>query len=138
MATKKTTVAKTPAKKMKSGMGMKVGVGVAAGVAAAIAGAYLMYAKSAEPHRKQVKAWAVKARKDVAREVGKLKNLSASQYAEIIDKAMQRYATLKEASAPEILAAAKEMKAEWRNIQAHAKKAAVGIKKAEPKKKMKK
>ena len=121
-------------KKMKSGgkkvvankkrMGMKVGVGVAAGVAAALAGAYLLYAKSAAPQRKKAKAWVAKARKDVAREVGKLKNVSAAQYAGIIDSAMRKYAAVKDASAPEIVQAAREMKAEWKNIQTHAKKIA--------------
>ncbi len=122
--TVKRTAGKAPMGKKKSGSstGMKVGVGVAAGVAAALAGAYLMYAKSAEPQRKAVKAWAVRARKDVVREVGKLQNISASEYARIIDKAMQRYAAFKEVNAPEIAETAKELKAEWKHIQAHAKK----------------
>jgi hypothetical protein len=122
MATKKTAKKGVPAKKKGHGsMGMKVGVTVATGVAAALAGAYLMYAKSAAPQRKQAKAWMAKARKDVARELGKLKHVSAAQYAEAVDKAMKRYASMKEASIPELLAAAKEMKAEWKHIQAHAK-----------------
>jgi hypothetical protein len=124
MATKKMKHAavKKPVAKKKGSMGLKVGVGVAAGVAAALAGAYLMYAKSAAPQRKAAKAWALKARKDVAREVGKMKHISASEYARIIDKAMQRYAAFKEVNAPEIAETAKELKAEWKHIQAHAKK----------------
>jgi cytochrome c oxidase assembly factor CtaG len=124
MATKKmkSAAAKRPIAKKKGSMGVKVGVGVAAGVAAALAGAYLMYSKSAAPQRKQAKAWAAKARKDVACEVGKLKNVSASEYARIIDKAMQRYAAFKEVNGPEIAKTAKELKAEWKHIQAHAKK----------------
>lgn len=139
---KKTTkhaAAKMPTAKKKGhgSRGMKVGMGVAAGVAAALAGAYLMYAKSAAPQRKQAKAWALKARKDVVREVGKLKHVSASEYARIIDKAMRRYAAFKEVNAPEIAEAARELKAEWKNIQATAARVskAAGMKKVAPKRK---
>jgi hypothetical protein len=139
MATK--TTKNVPAKKTgNSAKGVKIGVGVAAGVAAALAGAYLMYSKQAEPQRKQAKAWVSKARKDVAREVGKLKNISAGEYGRIIDKAMERYSAFKEVNAPEIAKTARELKAEWKNIQAMAartKKTPSG-KKAAPKARTKK
>jgi hypothetical protein len=142
MATKKINalVAKKAVVKKKGVTAMKVGVSIAAGVAVALAMRALnswMYSKSAAPQRKQAKAWVIKARKDVMREVGKLKNISASEYARIIDKAMERYAAFKEVNGSEIAKTAKEMKAEWKNIQAAARKATKmpGVKKAAPKKK---
>lgn len=128
MPTKKVKrfAAKVPAKKggganMKA---MKVGAGVAAGVAAALAGAYLLYHKSAAPQRKQAKAWVLKAKKEAAREMKKLKQVSAAEYGRIIDKAMQRYGSVKEVNAAELMAAAGDLKAEWKHIQAEAAKTA--------------
>lgn len=126
MATKKKTkrpVAKAPTRKGGSMKAMKVGAGVAAGVAAALAGAYLMYHKSAAPQRKQAKAWIMKARKDAAREMKKLKHVSAAEYGRIIDKAMQRYGSMKEVNAAELMKAANELKGEWKHIQSEASKA---------------
>jgi len=133
--TKRAAVKKVASK--KNGMkAMKVGAGVAVGVAAALAGAYLLYHKPGTPQRKQAKAWVMKARRDAAREMKKMKRVSAAEYGRIIDKAMQRYGSMKEVNAGELMAAAADLKAEWKHIQAEAAKAVKGSKPVIPKRKV--
>ena len=114
---------------------VKVGAGVAAGVAAALAAAYLVYHNAPASKKKQVKAWVKKARNDAARELKKLKRVSAADYSRIVDKTMRGYKSLKDVSAAEVVKAAKDLKAEWKHIHAKAGKA---MKMAMPKKAKKK
>ena len=115
---------------MKKATKRKVKV-VAVGVAAALAGAYLLYRKAPASRRRQAKAWVVKARKDVAREVKKMKRVSPAEYGRIIDQAMRRYESLKNVSPAEVVNAARDLKGEWKHILAHAQKA---VKVVKPKK----
>jgi Na+/H+-translocating membrane pyrophosphatase len=119
MAKKKITKKKMAPQK-KGGLAKKMGV--AAGVAAALVGGYLLYHQSSPAQKRKAKAWVVKVRKEAAREVGKLKHVSAPEYARIVDQVMQRYASLKDASAPELIQAASDLKSEWKHIQAAATK----------------
>ena len=100
----------------------EVGAGLTAAAALAAAGAYLLSGKQGAKRKSQVKAWVVKARAEAARNIKAAKKMSAADYARIVDKAIKHYGALQKATAPEILKAAKEAKAEWKNIQAQAKK----------------
>lgn len=102
----------------------EVGAGLTAAAALAAAGAYLLSGKQGAKRKAKVKAWVVKARVEAARNIKAAKKMSAQDYTRIVDKAIKHYGALQKATAPEILKAAKEARAEWKNIQAHAKKLA--------------
>lgn len=100
-----------------------VGAGIAAGIAGALAGGYLLYQYS-KPRRKKAKAWVVAARKNAAVEAKKLSRMGEKDYHRIVEKAMRHYGAIQKAGAPEVMAAIRDAKAEWKHIQAEAKKAA--------------
>jgi hypothetical protein len=106
---------------------MAMGVaGAGALTAAALAGAaaYWFSGKEGKAHKAQAKAWAVKARKEVEKQMKHAKKLGAAEYTRIVDEAVKRYGSLENVSAADIMAAAKDMKGDWDMIQMHAKKMA--------------
>src|SRR6185437_2501084 len=120
MATKKKTNARA----------WEIGGAVTAAAIAAAAGAYLLTDKKTKA---KAKAWVGKARTEVAKHAKTAKKLGKVEYERLVNQAVRHYGNLENMTGAEILAAAKSMKSEWNNIQAHAKKMAKG--KAAPKKK---
>jgi hypothetical protein len=131
-----------PAKMSQADKNKRVAMGVAgAGVltAAALAGAaaYWFSGKDGKAHKAQAKAWAMKARKEVEKRMKEAKKLGAAEYARIVDEAVKRYGSLENVSATDIMAAAQDMKSDWKMIQMHAMKMGKTVK-AMTKKPMKK
>ena len=122
MAKRKSARGKTA---RRGGRQASLAAGVATGIAAAVVGGYLLY-KNTEPQRTQAKAWILKSRKEAARNVKKLRKVGAAEYARIVDKAVKHYGALYKANAPELAKAAADMRAEWKHIQAEARKAGAG------------
>lgn len=110
-------------KKTKSTMkkGVAIGGAVTAAVLAAAAGAYFLSNKKTQ---KKAKAWVSKAKKDIAAKAKVAKKLGKEQYNAIVDEVVNQYGPLEKLTAKDVITAAKQLKAEWDNIQKHAKKLA--------------
>lgn len=116
----------------------RVAIGVGAGVltAAALAAA-AGYLLSSKQQRAKVKAWAVKARREVAKNVRVAKRMGEKEYRRVVDQAVKRYGSMNKVNTAEILKTAGEMKAEWQRLRKNAEVIAkmAGVKKpARPKK----
>src|SRR5579862_4516765 len=98
---------------------LKVGAGIAAGIAGALVAGYLAYEKTKPQHAK-IKAWVASARHDAAKQIAKVKSMSAEEYGRIIAKAVEHYGNIQKASAPEIKKAITDAKAEWKHIKTQA------------------
>jgi hypothetical protein len=114
-------------KKKTKRLAAEVGAGVLTAAALAGAAAYfLSQTKAGKKSRAQAKAWIAKAKQEVVRNVRAARKMTQADYMRLADMAAKRYGSLEKASAPEILKAAREMKAEWKNIRNHAEKVAKG------------
>jgi hypothetical protein len=136
MATKKAS-AKKSSNIVKS---VEAGAALAA-VAGAAAGYYFYGTQNAKKHRQAATTWAKGLKKDVHTQVKKLKKIDAQSVAKIVDQASKTYQTAKGASKGDVMMAAKELKANWKTIQAElapSKKMVKAVKKATSKKAVKK
>jgi hypothetical protein len=111
-----------------------IGAGAFAAALAVAAGTYLLSGEKGKARRAKVKAWAVKARKEVARNVKTAKHLGEGEYKVLVQKAMQHYGQLENMTGAEIALAARDLMSEWKAINARAKKI-VRTKNANPVKK---
>lgn len=126
--------------KKSSKKALKVGAGVLTAAVLAGAAAYVLSdEKTMKKGKAKAKAWVAQAKKDVIKHAEAAKRLSAAEYAELVDQAVKRYGSLRNASAQEVMQAAKEMKGHWNRIQEHAMKASAmkPKKSATPKRKAK-
>ncbi len=95
---------------------VKVGAGMAAvGAAAAAAGYYFYASKNAKVHRQIAAKWAGDLKKKTVAEVKMLKKATPKAFASVVDKAAKAYAHV---DAKEVKKAVKELKANWKHIQA--------------------
>jgi uncharacterized protein YpuA (DUF1002 family) len=108
---------KNKAKRMAVG----VGAGILTAAALAAAGAYVLSDKKTQA---KAKAWAVKAKQEVAKKVRQAKQLSEGEYKHMVDEAMKRYGLMHNVSTAEVVKFAKDVKNEWGRIQDHAEKIA--------------
>src|SRR5690242_395898 len=108
---------KRMSKKMRK-VAVEAGVGVLTAAALAGAAAYLLSSKS---ERRKAKAWAMKARREVAKNVRMARRMTQKEYTRVVDKAMKRYGALHGVSSAELKKAAGELKTEWARIQRDAK-----------------
>lgn len=93
-----------------------VGAGLAA-VAAAAAGTYFLYgSKNAPKHRKQVKAWSLKARGEILEQLEKLSKVDEATYHKVIKQVASKYKTLKRLDAKDVVEFAEELKGRWKDI----------------------
>ncbi len=93
---------------------MEVGAGVLTAAALAAAAAYLL---SSKKQRARAKAWATKARREVARNVRTARRMGEAEYKRIVDRATKRYGSLHDVNVAEIMKTAQDLKAEWKQIQ---------------------
>lgn len=119
-------------RKMKKNAKMAAGIGAGVLTAAALtaAAAYLLSDKKT---MRRAKAWAQKARKEVAKNVKATRKMSEKEYARIVDKATKHYAQLHEVTAPELRRAATDLKAEWKRLRKDAKVVAKMVQARKPK-----
>ncbi|QQR82578.1 hypothetical protein IPJ70_00475 [Candidatus Campbellbacteria bacterium] len=93
-----------------------VGTGIAA-LAAAAAGTYFFYAsKDAKKNRAVVKAWSVKAKKDVVAELKQASAISEKGYHTTIKEVAERYKKLQKLDPKDVQAFVTELKGHWKNI----------------------
>lgn len=108
-------------KKAKMVKGAEIGGVITAALLAASAGAYLL---SDKKNQAKMKSWAKKARVEVAKRTKAAKHLGETQYNAIVDEVIKRYGPLEDVSARDLIAAGKELKAQWGAIQRSAQKLA--------------
>jgi hypothetical protein len=116
MATKK-----KPTKKSGSARAWEIGSAITAATLAAAAGAYLLSDKKTKT---KAKNWAMKARKEVVKNAKVAKKLGEKEYGRIVDEAMKHHAALENLTAADIIREGRELKSQWKKIQAEAKKMA--------------
>ena len=104
-------------KKMKR-MAMEAGAGVLTAAALTAAAAYLL---SSKKQRAKVKVWAVKARKEVAKDMRKARRMGENEYKRAVDRATKRYAGLHKVNTAEAMRVARDMKDEWKRLRKDAK-----------------
>ncbi|MCR4322562.1 MAG: hypothetical protein NUV61_00540 [Candidatus Azambacteria bacterium] len=117
--TKKTVAKKgaaSPKKAKSSVSSAAVGAGVAA-VAAAIAGTYFLYgSKNAQKHRKQVKAWSLKAKGEVLEQLEKLPEVNEKAYHAVVKEVASQYKTLKQLNPKDVVEFVGELRGHWKDI----------------------
>ncbi len=122
------------------------GAAALAAVAAAGVATYYFYGtKNAKKHRQAASKWATGMRKDVQKGVKALKKIDSKTVARVVDDAAAAYQGMRGVAAEDVRAAAKELKANWKQIEAEmapsasvkraVKKAVKSVSKAPPAKK---
>ncbi len=91
------------------------GVGVATALAAGAA-AYYFYGKNGAKNRAKAKKWASAAKREVVKELRKLKTLDKSAYDRTVEAVAGRYRKLKDVAPDELSALTREMKGHWGNV----------------------
>jgi hypothetical protein len=108
-------------KKLTSVEKMEIGVGLTAAAVAA-AGAYFLYgSKNAKTNRKKVKSWALKAKAEVLERLEDAKEMTESEFEELVTAIAGTYAGVKSATKGEVKDFQKEMMEHWQAIEKFAK-----------------
>lgn len=102
-------------------VGKKVAIG--AGLAAVGAGAFYLLGPNAKAHQKKVSALANKMKKEVTKEVKKIKAVTVPMYHKTVDVVSKNYAAQYKLHEKDIKAMASKMKAEWKGAKKVVKKA---------------
>ena len=102
-------------------MAMTAGAGVLTAAALAAAGAFIL---SNKKNARKAKAWAKKARTEVAKNIRRANQMSMAQYHRMVENATKRYGKLHDVDAREAMIVAKSMKAEWAALRKNAMKLA--------------
>lgn len=113
----------------------KVAVGVGLGLlaAAAVAG-YLLSGKRGEKNRKKIKAWAENAKKEIAAQLKKLKQVNKAAYNRVVDEVSRKYKAVKSVDPKELEAMVRDVKRHWQNIQQQVAREAAKTKKGSQRK----
>lgn len=105
--------------KKRSVSGGKTRVAIVAGgiAAAGAAAAYYLYGPEGKKHQKQVRAWAVTAKKEVAEGVKQMKVLNEVAYKRLVKEVGTKYAKVKKLDKKDVEAFAKELHGHWRGVR---------------------
>ncbi len=104
----------------KNNNAVKIAV-VGASIAALAGAAYFFLGPKGKQHQKQAKSWAIKMKGDVVEKLEQAKEISETNYQEIIDSIAARYTKEKRAGSAEIKALANDLKRHWNVIGKRAK-----------------
>ncbi len=98
---------------------MSVGrvVGIGAGIAAVGAGAYYLFGPKGKQHQKKARAWAAEMKREVEKELKKVKNVTEPLYQDTVLAIAQMYTKKYSKYSKEINASAKKLKGEWRGLR---------------------
>lgn len=103
--------------KKSSGNGLAIAAGIAGLTAAAIAGGYFFYGKDGKKHRKNIKAWSIKAKGEVLEKLEKAKDLSEDVFHDAVNTTTAKYKSVKNVTSDELEAFAKDLKKHWKDIK---------------------
>jgi hypothetical protein len=99
--------------------GWEIGGALTAAAIAAAAGAYLLSDKKTKA---KAKAWVMKARTEIVKNAKTAKKLGEKEYGHIVEQAVKHYGSMEKLTPADVMAAGKELKNEWKKIQAEAAK----------------
>ncbi len=97
--------------------GLKVGLGLAA--IAAAGGAYYLMGKDGKKRRAKAAAWVDEAKKELAKKVEAIKDMSQEIYSETVDKVLLKYKKFQKENPEEFAKLISELKGHWKYIQEH-------------------
>jgi len=100
----------------KKGMSGGKIVARVAGIAALGAGAYYLLGPKAKAHQKKVKVLVEKMKKEVEKEIKKVKEVTPPLYHKAVDNISKNYAEQYKLHEKDIKDFAKKMKSEWKGI----------------------
>ncbi|HEY4513242.1 MAG TPA: hypothetical protein VJH06_01890 [Candidatus Paceibacterota bacterium] len=106
----------------KDGISGKGMMAAAAGAAAIGAGAYYLLGPNAKVHQKKAKALFDKMKKEVKREINKVKEVTPPLYHKAVDVVSRNYAKQYKLHEKDIKAFGKKLKDEWRDVSDQAAK----------------
>jgi gas vesicle protein len=95
----------------------KSSLGIAAALVGAAATGFYLYGPKGHEHRKQIKAWTLKAKAEVLEQFEKKKEITQEQYDEIVDRVTSKYGKLKTVGNEESEKLNKELKRHWTKIK---------------------
>jgi hypothetical protein len=98
---------------------LAAGLGVAA-LAAGAAAAYYLTGEGGKAHRKEIQAWAKKAKAEVAQKVKGVEKLSRSTYEQAVKDVMAKYKEAKNVDPKELISFGKELQGHWTDISKQA------------------
>jgi len=93
------------------------GMGTAVALAAAAAAFYYFGGRKGAARKKEVKAWILKAKKEIVSRIKRLKKIDRREYEEAVNRVLGRYEKLKSVGAAEAAALKRELKGHWRKIK---------------------
>ena len=96
--------------------GSAIGVSLGA-IAAAVAGAYYFYGKNSAKHRGQLRTGMVKVKREITRQVKKIKNLDRKTYLAIVDRVAQGYRVLKGVDKNDLSELVAELRDHWESLK---------------------
>ncbi len=108
-------MATKPVSKKKVALG--VGLGIAA-AAAAGAGYFFFGSKEAAKHRTKAVKWAQTLHADALKKAKKLQKLDEKAWKTIVDESMSAYEKVKSIDKKDLANAAKELKSNWKHVNA--------------------
>lgn len=98
-------------------------MGAIAGIAAISVATYLLAGPHGKKNRKDLKAWMLKMKAEVAEKVENLKEVSASKYHDIVNEVANKYSKIKNIDKNDLQAEAMHLKKEWLKMTKSGKKA---------------
>lgn len=101
----------------KKGLDAKTIMGIGAGVAALSAAAYVLFGPEGKKNRKIIRGWSVKMKGEIIEKFENAKELTEPVYNEIIDKAKEKYAKLKNVDQEELTKVVTEIKKHWKALK---------------------
>lgn len=110
------------AKKRKTDNKTAIGVGIVIAGIAAAAGAYYFSTPEGKKKRKEIKGWMLKAKGEVMERLEDVEEINREAYEKIVDEVVKGYKKLKRVDAKELAMLALELKSQWEDIKAEAKR----------------
>lgn len=103
---------------MKKEQGKNIGkaVAVTAGIAALSAAAYVLFGPDGKKNRKMIRSWAVKMKGEVIEKLENAKEVTEPVYHDIINKVSEKYGKLKNVDQAELMAAAEDLRKQWKHM----------------------
>jgi CHASE3 domain sensor protein len=93
--------------------------GIVAGLSAALAaGAVYFYGPNGKERRKNLRGWILKTKGEVLDKLEEAESVTKDTYEEIVDKAVEKFATERARKESEIEIIRDELKSSWENISA--------------------
>ena len=104
-------------KKYKNGIMVADVLAMGAGVTALGAGVYYYFGPKSKKHQKEVQAWIVGMKSEMEKTIKKTEKLTRPIYQKAVDVIAETYSKKYQEHKPEIVAFAKKLKSEWKNIE---------------------